>query len=58
VKKMYSGIKSSRNGYASVSYPMTDKKVQNEERIGAFRCGGRFFALYPCAVAMGGEAVL
>ena len=37
---MYSGIKSSRNGYASVSYPMTDKKVQNEERIGAFRCGG------------------
>lgn len=37
---MYSGIKSSRNGYASITYPMTDKKYQTEERIGAFRCGG------------------
>lgn len=37
---MYSGIKSSRNGYSSIAYPMTDKKFQIEERIGAFRCGG------------------
>lgn len=37
---MYSGIKSSRNGYASVTYPMMEKKHQTEERIGAFRCGG------------------
>lgn len=36
---MYSGIKSSRNGYASVAYPMTDKKYQKGVRIGAFRCG-------------------
>lgn len=37
---MYSGIKSSRNGYASITYPMTEKKKQTENRIGAFRCGG------------------
>ena len=39
---MYSGIKikSSRNGYHSIAYPMTDKRNQTEERIGAFRCGG------------------
>lgn len=37
---MYSGIKSSRNGYQAVTYPMTDKKDQTGERIGAFRCGG------------------
>lgn len=37
---MYSGIKSSRNGYSSIAYPMTDKKEQTGERIGAFRCGG------------------
>lgn len=36
---MYSGIRSSRNGYASVAYPMTDKKYQKGVRIGAFRCG-------------------
>lgn len=37
---MYSGIKSSRNGYSSIAYPMTDKRFQIEDRIGAFRCGG------------------
>ena len=36
---MYSGIRSSRNGYASIAYPMTDKKHQKGVRIGAFRCG-------------------
>lgn len=36
---MYSGIRSSRNGYASIAYPMTDKKYQKGVRIGAFRCG-------------------
>lgn len=36
---MYSGIRSSRNGYASIVYPMTDKKHQKGVRIGAFRCG-------------------
>ena len=37
---MYSCIKSSRNGYHSIAYPMTEKKNQKTERIGAFRCGG------------------
>ena len=37
---MYSGIKSSRNGYHSIAYPMTEKRNQTTERIGAFRCGG------------------
>lgn len=37
---MYSGIQSSRNGYHSIAYPMTDKRNQIGERIGAFRCGG------------------
>ena len=36
---MYSGIRSSKNGYASIAYPMTDKKHQKGVRIGAFRCG-------------------
>lgn len=36
---MYSGIRSSRNGYASIAYPMIDKKHQKGVRIGAFRCG-------------------
>lgn len=36
---MYSGIKSSKNGYASIAYPMTNKKYQKGVRIGAFRCG-------------------
>ena len=36
---MYSGIKSSKNGYASIAYPMTDKKYQKGIRVGAFRCG-------------------
>lgn len=36
---MYSGIRSSRNGYASIAYPMTDKIKQRGVRIGAFRCG-------------------
>ena len=36
---MYSGIRSSRNGYASIAYPMTDKVKQRGVRIGAFRCG-------------------
>lgn len=36
---MYSGIRSSRNGYASIAYPMTDKKHKKGVRIGAFRCG-------------------
>lgn len=36
---MYSGIRSSRNGYASIAYPMTDKVKQKGVRIGAFRCG-------------------
>ena len=36
---MYSGIRSSKNGYASIAYPMTDKKYQKGVRIGAFRCG-------------------
>lgn len=36
---MYSGIRSSRNGYASIAYPMVDKKHQKGARIGAFRCG-------------------
>ena len=36
---MYSGIRSSRNGYASIAYPMTYKKHQKGVRIGAFRCG-------------------
>lgn len=36
---MYSGIRSSKNGYASIAYPMVDKKHQKGVRIGAFRCG-------------------
>ena len=36
---MYSGIRSSKNGYASIAYPMTDKKYQKGIRVGAFRCG-------------------
>lgn len=36
---MYSGIRSSKNGYASIAYPMVDKKHQKGARIGAFRCG-------------------
>ena len=36
---MYSGIRSSKNGYASIAYPMTDKKHQTGVRVGAFRCG-------------------
>ena len=36
---MYSGIRSSRNGYASIAYPMIDKVKQKGVRIGAFRCG-------------------
>ena len=36
---MYSGIRSSRNGYASIAYPLTDKKHQTGVRVGAFRCG-------------------
>ena len=36
---MYSGIRSSRNGYASIAYPMTDKVKQKGVRMGAFRCG-------------------
>ena len=30
---MYSGIRSSRNGYASIVYPMTDKKHQKGVRL-------------------------
>lgn len=36
---MYSGIRSSKNGYASIAYPMVDKKHQKGARIDAFRCG-------------------
>ena len=36
---MYSGIRSSKNGYASIAYPMVDKKHQKGIRVGAFRCG-------------------
>lgn len=28
---MYSGIKSSRNGYASITYPMTDKNIRQKK---------------------------
>ncbi len=37
---MYSGIKSSKNGYHSIAYPATDKADQKGLRVGAFRCGG------------------
>lgn len=37
---MYTGVKSSKNGYKSIQYPMTDKKEQVVERVAAFGCGG------------------
>ena len=37
---MYTGVQSSRNGYRSISYPMTDKEDQKIERIAGFACGG------------------
>lgn len=37
---MYTWMKSSRNGRRSISYPITDKADQKEERIGGMYCGG------------------